>query len=288
MGKLEKCRKRPFIFVRNMRFRLRLSAASLLLLLATRFLPAAELKPETLRSWDQYVNALNLEREDRISGTRPFLSIDESPQLRLRVKQNEVVITNHDPRRVPQGMIHDWIGTIFIPGKTLDQALSVLTDYGDYSRLYNQLLKSTSVLERDGDSVELRAVAVQKAMSVTAAVSTENQIHIVRLDSNRAYITSDATSIQEIANYGQATEHPFPENRRPGYVWRAVVHERVEERDGGAYVELETVALSRGIPLEFRWLIKPLTDELPRKMMVYMLNDTRAAVEDGENLAFKR
>ena len=279
--------ERPFVSVksRNMKCKIRASAASLLLLLAVRCLPASELKQETLRSWDQYVQALNVERESRIAGNSPFLSIDESPDLLRRVQGNEVVVTNHDPRRVPQGMIHHWIGAIFIPNKTLDQALGVLTNYPDYSEVYKQLLKSTSVLERDGDNVELKAVAVQRAMSVTAAVSTDNQIHIVRLDSKRAYITSDAISIQEIANYGQANEHPFPENRRPGYVWRAVVHERVEERDGGIYVELETVALSRGIPVEFRWLIKPLTNELPRKIMVDMLNDTRAAVADGEDVA---
>jgi hypothetical protein len=66
---------------------------------------------------------------------------------------------------------------------------------------------------------------------------------------------------------------------------RTDVNERLEERDGGVYVELETVALSRGIPIEFRWLIKPLTDELPRKMMVEMLDDTRAALANGEYAA---
>ena len=45
------------------------------------------------------------------------------------------------------------------------------------------------------------------------------------------------------------------------------------------YVELETVSLSRGIPLEVRWLIKPLTDDLPRKLIFGTLNETRAVVQ---------
>lgn len=279
--------ERAFVCVksRKMKCKIRTFTTFLLLLLAARCLPAAELKQETLLAWNAYMQALDVEMANRVTGNGPFLSIDESPDLRRRVQRNEVVVTDHDPRKVPQGMIHHWIGAIFIPNKTLDQALDVLTDYGDYGEVYKQLLRNTSVLERDGDNVELRAVAVQKAMSVIAAVSTDNQIHIVRLDSKRAYITSNATSIQEIADYGQANEHPYPENRRPGYVWRAVVYERVEERDGGTYVELETVALSRGIPVEFRWLIKPLTDELPRKMMIDMLDDTRAALASSENVA---
>jgi hypothetical protein len=45
------------------------------------------------------------------------------------------------------------------------------------------------------------------------------------------------------------------------------------------YVDLETISLSRGIPVEVRWLIKPLTDDLPRKMMADILDETRAAVQ---------
>lgn len=260
-------------------------AAILLLLLAAKSLAAAELRQETLHAWDEYIQALNVDRENRITGNGPFLSVDASPDLQQRLQRNEVIVTRHDPRKVPQGMIHDWVGAMFIPNISLNQAMSVLTNYQRYGEVYNQLLKGCSVLERNGDNIELSVVAVQKAMSVTAAVATDNQIHIVRLDPKRVYITSNAIRVQEIANYGQSSEHPFPEDRRPGYVWRAVVNERLEERDGGVYVELETIALSRGIPIEFRWLIKPLTDELPRKMMIEMLNDTRAALTNGETIA---
>jgi hypothetical protein len=94
-------------------------------------------------------------------------------------------------------------------------------------------------------------------------------------------ITANSVRLEEIANYGQASEHSFPEARRPGYVWRALIVQRLEQRDGGVYVELETISLSRGIPVEVRWLIKPLTDELPRKMMSDILNETRTAVQQS-------
>jgi hypothetical protein len=55
--------------------------------------------------------------------------------------------------------------------------------------------------------------------------------------------------------------------------------QRLEQRDGGVYVELETISLSRGIPVEVRWLIKPLTDDLPRKLMADILDETRTAVQ---------
>ncbi len=140
------------------------------------------------------------------------------------------------------------------------------------------MVRKCTTLARDGDRVKLNIVATQKAFSLTAAVKTEEQVQIVRLGPKKAYITSSAVRVQEIADYGRPTEHPYPESRRPGYVWREVTVQRLEERDGGVYVELETIVLSRGIPLEFRWLIKPLVDELPRKLMLDTLNDTRTAV----------
>jgi len=60
-----------------------------------------------------------------------------------------------------------------------------------------------------------------------------------------------------------------------------LILQRLEQRDGGVYVELETISLSRGIPLEVRWLIKPLTDDLPRKMLADLLEETKAAVQQS-------
>lgn len=147
---------------------------TLLLLLTARCLSAAELKQETLQAWNEYIQRLDLERENRIGGNLPFLSLDETPDLRRRVQGNGVVVTNHDPRKVPQGMIHYWVGAIFVPNIPLEQAIGVLTNYLGYSEIYKQLLKGCSVLESNGDSIELSVVAVQKAMSVTAAVATDN------------------------------------------------------------------------------------------------------------------
>jgi hypothetical protein len=65
----------------------------------------------------------------------------------------------------------------------------------------------------------------------------------------RLCITADSVDIREIADYGQPNEHVFPEARRPGYVWRALIVQRLEQRDGGVYIELETISLSRGMPI---------------------------------------
>ncbi len=259
----------------------RTKLAVLLLLLSATLSEAAEPKQETLRAWDDYIRSVDLNVAQRAAGSRPFLWVDDSPEMQRRVQHNEVVITNHDPRKVPQGLIHHWVGAMFVPNLSLDQVMSVLKSYDRYNELYKPLITKVAVLERDGDNVKLNVVAVQKAFSVTAAVETDDEVKIVRPAPNRVLITSTAVRVQEIADYGQPSQHLFAEAKRPGYVWRTVEVQRLEQRDGGVYVEFETVSLSRGIPLEVRWLIKPLTDNLPRKLMLDMLNDTRVAAQQG-------
>jgi hypothetical protein len=252
--------------------------ALLYLVLSVQPLEAAAPKQETLRAWDDYIRILNQNVAKSSAGDSQFLWVDESQDLARRVLGNEVVLTSHDPKNVPQGMIHDWVGVVFVPHATLDQALSVVENYDRYGEFYKPLVRKCTILARDENQVKLNVVAAQKVLSVTAAVETEEQVHAVKLSPQRAYITSNAVRVREIADYGQPSEHPFPENRRPGFVWREVTVQRFEERDGGVYIELETVLLSRGIPAELRWLIKPLADELPRRLMISVLSDTRSAV----------
>ena len=262
----------------------RTALAILFLLLSPTLSEAAEPRQETLRAWDDYIRSVNASVADRVVGTRPFLWVDDSSEIQRRVQHGELVVTNHDPRKVPQGMIHHWVGAMFVPNVTLDLVMLALNNYDRYSEIYKPLIRKTVVLDRNGDTVKLNVLAVQKALSVTAAVETDEEIRITRPAPNRVCIKAESVRMQEIADYGKLSEHPFPEARRPGYVWRAVIVQRLEQRDGGVYVELETISLSRGIPVEVRWLIKPLTDDLPRKMMTDMLSATRAAVQQQAKL----
>jgi hypothetical protein len=148
----------------------RTTLAILLLLLSATLSEAGEPKQETLRAWDEYVLIVNANMADRVAGARPFLWADDSPEIQRRVQRGELVVTNHDPRKVPQGMIHHWVGAMLVPNVTLNQVMRVLNNYDRYSELYKPLIRKTAVLDRDGDTVKLNVLAVQKALSVTAAV----------------------------------------------------------------------------------------------------------------------
>jgi hypothetical protein len=260
----------------------------LLVLLAAAPSKATELKEQTVQAWETYVRAANTRVEERASGKSPFLWVDEKPERVQRVRAGEVLVAPVDsdnPRKVPHGLIHDWIGAMFLPNAKLDEVMHVLGDYDHYQDFYKPLVVKSKLLERTDDHEKVTLLMMQKAFSVTAAVETENEIRLVRPDANRVYSLSDSVRVQEIADYGQPSEHALPEGHGPGYVWREFSVSRLEQRDGGVYVEIETIAMSRGIPVAIRWMIKPLVESLPRKIMLATLTDTRNAVNQ-ETQAF--
>ncbi|MBZ5617066.1 MAG: hypothetical protein LAO23_23975, partial [Acidobacteriia bacterium] len=70
-----------------------------------------------------------------------------------------------------------------------------------------------------------------------------------------------------------------------GYLWRLYSYWRFEEKDGGVYVQLESIGLSRAVPAIIGWLVNPLLRSIPRGTISSLLGATRAAVA---NLRTKR
>jgi len=264
----------------------RAKLAVLFLLLVPGLSIAMDLKPETLQAWDAYVHAARMRMENRASGQAPFLWVDEAQDLVQRVRAGEVLVEPADgesPHPVPHGLIHDWIGAMFVPKARLDEALDVLNDYGRYKDFYNPMVAESRLLAQTPGHEKVSVLMVQTAYSVTAAVQTDNEVDIARMDADKAYSLSNSVRVQEIADYGQPSEHALPEDRGPGYVWRTYTVTRVEQRDDGVYIEIELIGLSRSIPWAFRWLIQPLAERLPRIILRATLKDTRDAVSQEIN-----
>jgi len=258
-----------------------LLAVLLSLILAPALSKAVELKQQTVQAWETYVRGATMRMEKRASGQSPFLWVDEKPDRVQRVRAGEVLVAPVDgenPHTVPHGLIHDWIGAMFLPNAKLDDVMGVLNDYDHYKDFYKPMVVKSQLLEQTPEHAKISLLMMHKAFSVTAAVQTDNEVRIVRPVDNRAYSLSNSVRVQEVADYGKPREHTLPEGQGPGYVWRVFSVTRLEQRDGGVYVEMETIAMSRGIPLALRWMIKPLVEAMPRKVMLATLTDTRDAV----------
>ncbi len=256
------------------------------MILASLILPgialAGELKPETVKAWEDYLQETRSRLEGQITTQQgPFLWIDRDPDRAKRARAGEVVVlpaAKDNPKKVPHGLIHDWIGGIFIPNATLDQVMRVLSAYDRYQDYYKPRIVKSQFLQEDTIEPKYLLVFVQKELGVTAAIDTDNAGRVERINDTHAYLYSSTTRVQAIEDYGKPSQRKDEVDKGPGYVWRLFTFTRLEQRDGGVYLEIETIALSRGIPFEFRWLIKPLTERVPKETVALTLEATRGAV----------
>jgi hypothetical protein len=100
----------------------------------------------------------------------------------------------------------------------------------------------------------------------------------------RSYSVSETTRIQEIENYGEPDQRALHEDEGRGLIWRLFSITRFEERDGGVYIELEAIALSRDIPISLRWVIEPIVRRISKSSLTTSLRQTEDAVRSDVTL----
>ena len=262
--------------------------AGLLIFVASLTAKGAELRPDTLKAWDTYVQKQNA-RVAGYSKVTPFLWSDESPDRLRDLHRGKTVVASFGktPHRVPHGLIHHWIGAVFLPRAHLGDVLAVVRNYGRYEDIYGPNVVESRVVQKaaTGDTFSLRLL--NKAIVAKFALDTEFRSIFRPIDENRWCGISYTTRVREVENYGLADEHEAPANTGLGLIWRLYSISRFEQRDGGVYVELEAVALSRDVPGAIRWLVNPIIRRTSRSSIYVSLQETEEAVLEP-TLAAKR
>lgn len=251
---------------------------SLLLASATY---AASLKPESVQAWDRYIAAAEAKLEKRAQGNETFLWVDESPERLRRVQSGEVVVSetySGVSKKAPSALIHDWIGAAFIPGAKVEDVVAIVRSYANYPEYYHPGVASAKVLARDGTDDRFSLLLVNQAVLVKTAVEAECRSTLTRLSDKRWYGETFATRIQEIEDYGRPSQHRLPVGEGGGYLWRIASNTRFEERDGGVYIELEAMALSRDVPMSLRFIVDPIVRRVSRNSLTESLRQTDQAV----------
>ena len=242
---------------------------------------AVELQSATVDAWQQYLRAADVRLQARLDSGKPFLWVDEAADRQLRVRRGEVVVAplvRHGIQSVPYGLIHDWIGAVFIPNATLGSLLAVLRDYDRYKDIYTPAVTDSKCLEFNAADQDFSMTWQRHVLFVNAAMQTQYRAHEVSIDSRRGYGVADATRIQQIEDYGRPSEHLLPADTGSGFIWRIRSISRYLERDGGVYLEIEAIALTRDIPSSLRWMVSPVVNHLSINSLTTTLSQTREAV----------
>lgn len=248
---------------------------------------AAELKKDTAAAFEHYARVS--ERRIKLElYNGPFLFIDELPETRRmeayrELREGQILVHQVNakeeglPIEVQHGLIHDWIGVLFIPNASLAQTLAVVQDYDNHQKIYKPEVRCSKLLKRNGDNFKVFLQLYKKSL-VTVVINADFDINYERFGTNRAVSYSYSTRLAEVQNVGEADEHELPVDDAHGYLWRLYSYWRFEERNSGVYAQLESIGLSRAVPAIIGWLVNPLLRSIPRGTLSSLLSATRAAV----------
>jgi len=236
----------------------------------------AELKPATVAAFDRYIE----KTKQRLDRRAAFLWSDESPARRNRVRGGQAVVEPagaHAIIEVTDGLVHDWVGSVSVPGVSLAATLEHVEDY-DHARTHHRdVLDSRIISHHDNDFLVYMRLLKKKV--ITVVLDTEHQIHYFPIDATHCRSESRTVKIAEVVNPGKRDEHELPPGTGYGFLWRLDTFWRFEQSDGGTWIECEAISLTRDIPTGLGWLIEPIIRSLPRESLENTLRETAAALE---------
>ena len=249
---------------------------------------AAELQPKTVVAFDHYVAVTEARIQSEVNGERPFLWVDRLPpekraEVSARLAEGEVEVEverletrdGNEKISIPSGLVHHWIGTVLIPGVSLESTIALVRDYNQYAEFYDPNVRKASILEQDGDRFKVYARLYMKKV-ITAVVDTEYDAEFIAIDDRRTYVPSRTTRILEVEDHDSPDERLKPEGRDRGFLWRFNNYCSFEQRDEGTYMQCESVSLSRGLPFLVGAIVKPFVTAIPKETMTFTLAAARA------------
>ena len=144
---------------------------------------AADLKPKTVEAFDRYVR----ESEQHMEQSKGFLWADEAADRVRREKAGEVVVEPFGGKAVtpvPNGLIHDWVGSVFIPGATLERTLAMVQDYDRHKDVFKPEVIDSRVISRSGNDFHIYLRLLKKKV-ITVVLSSEHDVKYTPVDKTR-------------------------------------------------------------------------------------------------------
>jgi hypothetical protein len=249
---------------------------------------AAELKAGTAAAFDKYVQTAEARMAGEVRPGGPFLYIDSlsSQQRALAYQQlarGEIYVAqlqataNGKKIDIPDGMVHHWVGIMFVPNTDFNRALPVVRDYSNRTEVYKPDVIASKLISHQGDDYKIFLRFIQKKFT-TVVLNTEFDVDWYQRDPTHLYSNSYSTRIAEVRNPSQPDGPELPVGKDRGYLWRLYTYWRYVEQDGGVYIQCEAISLTRDIPFGMGWLLRPLVTSIPRQSLNRTLGQTRAAI----------
>jgi hypothetical protein len=251
---------------------------------------SADLEPKTLEAFNRYVQATEARIDKELTRPGAFLYVESLAEPKRSetlagIRKGDIYMEPLKTRdasgaviEAPDGLIHHWIGAVFIPGATLGEVLNLVQDYDHHQDVYKPEVIRSKLIHHEGNNYQIYYRLVKKKV-ITITLNTNHDVQYFPIDPTHCRSRSVATRIAEVVDAGQPDEHEKPVGHDGGFLWRLNSYWRFEEKDQGVYVEVESISLTRDIPMGMGWMISPFVTGIPRESLLMTLGSTRSAVE---------
>jgi hypothetical protein len=254
----------------------------LAILIALQGQLAAQPSPDAVKSYNAYISQVETDLNKQHHASATFLApFSAGQQGEAHLHHGEFIIeavSSAEKSELKGALLHHWRGTTFAPGAKLDDVERLLKNFNSYPQLYAPQVLSAKILDQNGDHLHATMRVRQKHI-LTVVLDSTYDITYGRLDAQHGYSSSESTQISEVADSGTTKEHILSAQEAHGFLWRQNTYWSYEERDGGVYMQIESVSMSRSIPTGLGWAIRPFVESVPRESLEFTLRSTCNALK---------
>jgi hypothetical protein len=247
---------------------------AMLLILGMTHLIVAEPPPAAVSGFNSYTKTVEFRLAQQHMSPIAFLApASNSKDAETRLRQGNLLIEHLTPppsAEVSGALLHHWRGTAFAPGATAADFEQLMRDFNSYPQHFSPQVLQTTVLLQAGDHVQA-SMRVRQRHVITVVMDTTYDINFGRLDAQHGYSTSRSMRIAELDSPGTSSERILNASEEHGFLWRLNTYWSYEERDGGLYLQIEAVSLTRSIPHGLGWAVGPYVESIPRESLEFTL-----------------
>lgn len=251
----------------------------LLMLLPMAAVAMNQPTPAAIAGFNEYVAGVDarMGQQHRFDGS--FLSPVDTARLHNGGLVIENITTGYG-KSFPGALLHDWRGTAFVAGAKTADFEQILKDFNAYPREFSPQVLKTTVISRNGDRAVVR-IRVRQHDGITVVMDTTYDVSFGQLDAQHGYSISRSTKVSELNGKGK----PLGPKDEHGFLWRMNTYWSYAEGDGGLYIQLESVSLTRSIPTGLGWIVGPFVEKVPRNSMEFTLRSACNALRQRVNTA---
>ena len=265
---------------RDARFRFALTAV----LSTVSSVALAEAPATAVRAFNQYAATAEARLARQHQAPESFIASQNSA-AQTRPRRGEQIIENLSPTgdADPAGaLLHHWRGTAFVPGVTAEDFEQLMKNFDAYPQHFAPHVTRAKILSPYSGPIPDQFIAsmrVRQTHVITVVMDTTDEVNFGRLDASHGYSISRSTRIDEISSPGTPKEHALPPTEEHGFLWRLNTYWSYEERDGGLYMQIESISMTHEIPTGLGWALRPYIESVPLESLEFPLKAAAEALK---------